>query len=69
MATLLADKSAKVGTEKNKDFTLDHVKGGIKLTKAMEILAFATVQVQRHSKVRGHQQCVNTITDAPNEKY
>ena len=31
--------------ENNKAFTLDQVKGGIKLTKAVEIPAFETVHV------------------------
>ena len=53
--------------ENSKAFTLDQVKGGIKLTKAVEILAFETVQGL--SKVRGHQQCVNTVTEPPTEKY
>ena len=35
----------------------------------MKIPAFKTVHVQGLSKVRGHQQCVNTITEANNEKY
>ena len=68
LATLLAGKSAKVGTKNNKASTLDQVKGGIKLTKTVEIPAFETVHVQGLSKVRGHQQCVNTITEGHNEK-
>ena len=68
LATLLASKSAKMGMENNKAFTLDQVKGGIKLTKAVEIPAFETVHVQGLSKVRGHQQYVNTITEPPTEK-
>ena len=35
----------------------------------METPAFETVHVQGLSRVRRHQQCVNTITEAPNEKY
>ena len=69
LATLLASKSAKAGRENKTAFTLDHVKGGIKLTKAVEIPTFKTVHMQGLYKVRGHQQCVNTITEAPNEKY
>ena len=69
LATLLAGKSTEVGMENNKAFTLDQVKVGIKLTKAMKILAFKTVQVQGFTKVRGHQQCVNTITEPPTVKY
>ena len=53
----------------NKAFTLDQVKWGIKLTKILEMPAFKTVHVQGLSKVRGHQQCVNTITEPPTEKY
>ena len=67
-ATLLASKSAKVGMENNKAFTLVQVKEGIKLTKAVEIPAFEIVHVQVHSKVRGHQLYVSTITEASNEK-
>ena len=69
LVTLLATKSAKAGMENSKAFTLDHVKGGIKLTKAVEIPTFETLHVQGLSKVRGHQHCVNTITEAPNEEY
>ena len=69
LATSLAGKSAKVGMENSKAFNLDQVKGGIKLTKAVEIPALETVHVQGLSKVRGHQQYVNTITEATNEKY
>ena len=69
LATLLVSKSANVGTENNKAFTLNQVKWGIKLTKAVEIMAFEIVHVQGLSKVKGHQQCVNTITEAPNEKF
>ena len=35
LATSLTRKSTKVGTRNNKAFTLDQVKGGVKLTKAM----------------------------------
>ena len=58
-----------MGMENTKAFTLDQVKGGIKLTKAVEIPAFKTPHVQGLSKVRGHQQCANTITEPPTEKY
>ena len=69
LATLLASKSAKMGMENNKAFTWSQVKGGIKLTIAVEIPAFKIVHVQGLSQVRGHQQCVNTITKPPTEKY
>ena len=67
LATLIAGESAKAGMQKNKAFTFDKVKGGIKLTKAVEIPAFETVHVQGLSEVMGHQQYVNTTTEAPNE--
>ena len=66
--TTLTSKSAKTGMENNKTFTLDQVKGGIKLTKAVEIPVFKTVHVQGLSKVRGYQKCVNNITEPPTEK-
>ena len=50
LSTLLASKSAKVGMENKKAFTLDQVKGGIKLTKAVEIPAFETVLVRDFPK-------------------
>ena len=56
LATLLAGKSTKTGMVNNKSFTLDQVKGKVKLTKAMETSASETVHAQEISKVRGHQQ-------------
>ena len=53
LATLLANKSAKVGKKNNKAFPLDHVKGRIKLTKAVEIAALDTVHVLGLSRVKG----------------
>ena len=35
----------------------------------MEILAFETVYVQGLFKGRRHQQCINTISEPPTEKY
>ena len=58
-----------MGMENNKAFTWSQVKGGIKLTIAVEIPAFKIEHVQGLSQVRGHQQCVNTITEPPTEKY
>ena len=69
LVTLLASKSIKNGNENSRAFTLDQVKGGIKLTNTVEILAFERILVQGLSKVRGHQQCINTVTEPPTEKY
>ena len=69
LSTLLASKSMKTGMENSKTFTLDQVKGGIELTKIVKIPAFETIQLQELPKVRGHQQCINMVTELPIEKY
>ena len=61
MAALLTGKMVQVGNEAGKVFSLDRVKGRVKLTKTVEIPPFSTKQVQGMTKVNGHNKKVNLI--------
>ena len=45
-----------VRLQEGTDFTMDHVKGNIKLTKDVVIQPFETIRVQGITKVRNHQK-------------
>ena len=45
------------------------MKGSNKLTKAIEIDPFENVCLHGLSKVKGHDKCVNTITENPEKAY
>ena len=45
-----------VRLQEGTDFTMDHVKGNIKLKKTVVMQPFETVRVQGITKVRNHQK-------------
>ena len=59
----IAIKSATIKNEKG--FSLNDVKGTLKLTKKVVIPPFSTIHVSALSKVKGHDGNINVISDAP----
>ena len=65
LASLLANKSAQFKSEEESKFKLDQVKGTVKLTRSIELKPFETTHVQAISKVKGHDQQINVVTENP----
>ena len=66
LATVLAGKSAVIAKEGNtENFDLGKIKGKVKLTKKVVIPPFATMHVSGITKIQGHTQNINVMTEVP----
>ena len=68
LAMVLAAKAA-ILAENEKGFTLDQVKGDLKITKALTLAPFEMANVLTQSKVKNHRKRVNVITEPPEHTY
>ena len=67
-ATVLAAKAATMA-KGEEGFTLDQVKGDLKITKALTLAPFETTHVMTQSRVKGHRKRVNVITEPPDKNF
>ena len=68
LATVLAAKAATMA-KGEEDFTLDQVKGDLKMTKALTLAPFETTHVMTQSRVKGHRKRVNVITEPQDKNF
>ena len=68
LVMVLVAKAA-ILAENEKEFTLDQVKGDLKITKVLTLASFEMANVLTQSKVKNHRKRVNAITEPPEQTY
>ena len=67
--TMVLAAKAVVLAENEKGFILDHVKGDLKIIKALTLAPFEMANVLTQSKVKNHRKRVNVMTEPPEHTY
>ena len=60
LATVMAAKAATMA-KGEEDFTLNQVKGDLKMTKALTLAPFENTHVMTQSRVKGHRKRVSVL--------